>query len=384
MRSHVSKMRNFPLLAVLAAGLIACTAGGDTGRLSLSLTDKPSDEYNAVYVTIQEIAIHAAGDPEGSWTKVLDVNKTFDLLTLANGVREQLGIVSLDPGHYTQMRLLIGTVNSEDPAQFANYVIDTDNVIHEMKIPSGLQTGIKLVQGFDINEDSTTELTFDFDASRSVVRAGNGQKYLLKPTIHVVDTAEATVISGEVTTTSGEDVVGVGGALVNVQIYDPALTDPKDQIAVRTSTFTDDTDAARGAYKFFFAVEAPTTINLVATKEGFTPAALRFPIENGTAYTGKDFALVAPAGTGTVDIVIAGAPAGQPVTLSLRQTVTLEAAEVMIEVLSLSVVDVNPEDFSWPAGEYTLVAWTEGMATPAPVAVSVVAGQPVTANVTFN
>jgi hypothetical protein len=61
MESHLSKVKGLSLLALLLTGLIACGVGGDTGRLSMSLTDKPTDDYQAVYVTINEVAIHAAG-----------------------------------------------------------------------------------------------------------------------------------------------------------------------------------------------------------------------------------------------------------------------------------------------------------------------------------
>ncbi len=385
MKSRISNGKCLSLLAVLLVGLYACSSGGDTGRLSMSLIDKPSDDYDAVYVTIKEIAVHAAGQTESTWKTVLEPNKTIDLLALANGVREQLGIVSLDAGRYTQLRLIIGTqqdngLNIQGHSHpFANYVIDKIGDIHELKIPSGMQTGIKLVQGFDINANSTTELTFDFDASRSVVVAGNSGKYLLKPTIQVVDTAVATVIAGMVTKQA--DQSALGGALVSVQVYDDTAADLKDQVAVLTSTFTDDTDAQRGAYKFFFAVDAPTTINLVAGKEGLVPFAQRFLIDNGNAYT-KDFALADPTGVGTVNIAITGAMTDIPVTLSIRQAATLDSANVVIEIKSISVVNGNPDPLTLPAGEYTLVSWTEGKVTQT-TPVSVTAGLTTAVAVTF-
>src|SRR5512136_69400 len=123
------KSRVFPkglaFLAVLIVGLYGCgVSGTDTGRLSMSLTDKPTHDYKEVWVTIQDIYVHMEGEAEDSWTKVLTVNKTLNLLTLANGVRYELGMVDLAPGHYTQMRLMIGTANSENTAMPANYIVD--------------------------------------------------------------------------------------------------------------------------------------------------------------------------------------------------------------------------------------------------------------------
>lgn len=354
MNSYVSKMKDFALLAVLLTGFIACGVGGDTGRLSMSLTDKPTNEYTAVYITIKEIAIHAAGDAEGSWTKVLDVNKTFNLMALANGVREQLGIVSLDPGHYTQMRLIIGP-DAIAPYPFANYVVDTKGDIHEMKIPSGFQTGIKLVQGFDINQNSTTELIFDFDASRSVVVAGNSGKYLLKPTIHMIDdSAVRTVINGTVTTVEN---VGLAGANVSVQVYNAGATDPKDKVVVWTSTLTD----SAGAYALFFSVPQATTFNLVATNwastdKNYAPDWDQIPDAiDGNAYT-RNFTLPVPVQVGTVDITIGGAGADMPVTLSFRQISDLAGTPV-VEVKSVNYVN-GTYKLDLPVGEYTVVAST--------------------------
>jgi len=369
MRNFVSGAKCLVVSAILLTGLVACSAGGgNTGHLSLTVTDKPSDNYDAVYVTISAISVHAASDAADTWKTIATPNKTVNLLALANGVRQQLALVELASGHYTQLRLMIGTQQDDglnilgNPHPSANYVIDTNSVFHDLKIPSGMQTGIKLVQGFDINDNGTTELTFDFDASRSVVVAGKSGKYLLKPTIQVIDTALATVLNGKVTNQA--DQTGIGGALVNIQVYDPAALDPKDQVVILTSTFTDDTDAMRGVYKFFFAVDAPKTINLVVSKMDFVPAALRFLIENGQAYT-NDFALAAPTSTGTVAITIAGAVADTPVTLSIRQKMTLDATDVMVEIKTISVVNGNPDNFTLPVGAsiYSVVASTAGKTT---------------------
>ena len=66
---------------------------------------------------------------------------------------------------------------------YANYVIDTDENYQELKIPSGINTGIKIVHGFTISTDQTTELILDFNAEKSVVIADNSGNWLLKPTI---------------------------------------------------------------------------------------------------------------------------------------------------------------------------------------------------------
>ncbi|MEJ2032288.1 MAG: DUF4382 domain-containing protein, partial [Deltaproteobacteria bacterium] len=147
----------FWVMALLAIGLFsACGGDGDgpgAGTLSLQMTDAATPEYQAVYVTIDEVQVHGQ---EGGWKTVANPGKTYNLLDLANGVTEQLGVTDLEGGDYTQMRLLIGdtpddgqNLLSEDHP-FANYVVDDAGQDHELKVPSGMQSGYKLVGGFTI------------------------------------------------------------------------------------------------------------------------------------------------------------------------------------------------------------------------------------------
>jgi hypothetical protein len=375
MSSHISRMKNLSLLALLVAGLVACGVGGDnTGRLSMSLTDKPTHDYKEVWVTIQDIYVHNESDPEGSWTKVLDVNKTLNLLTLANGVRYELGMVDLDPGRYSQMRLMIGAVNSDDPARPANYIVDTKDQAHDLKIPSGVQSGVKLVQGFDINENSTTELVFDFDVAASVVATGNSGKYILRPTIHQIDDSQTrAIVKGFVKTAEG---AGIEGAEVALQIYKPRADgqDFKDEITRYAATVTD----ATGAYMFWFLnIPEAKDFNAVATQWNSTdphyaPAWDRIAgAMNGSVYP-VDFALSVPAEVGTLELkaVVADADTDKVpvdthfVALSIRQATALPGMP-MVEVKRQNIVGFDDEwlpaeitavKVDLPVGSYVIVA----------------------------
>ena len=235
------------------------TGNGGTGTLSLNLTDATTTDYKAIYVTIKEVRVHRK---DGSnWQVAATPNKTYNLLELVNGVREHLGMAELQTGFYTQMRLIIGDtadggINIKSNSHpFANYIIDSSDVEHKLKIPSGPQTGIK-IGGFFINQDQTTELILDFDASKSIVKAGSSEKWLLKPTIKVLNTEYYSIIEGTVGT--------IEGVLVSAQTYDTSAPDAKDEVLVQTATLTD----VNGPYKMFLE---PGTYNIVAYKEGNSP-----------------------------------------------------------------------------------------------------------------
>jgi hypothetical protein len=119
------------------------------------------------------------------------------------------------------MRLIIGrepdnginVLSQSHP--YANYVItEPDLDVYELKVPSGFQTGLKIVHGFDVSDNQTTELILDFDASKSVVKAGNSGNWLLKPTVRILDLAEYAIVRGIV---RDDGAAPVAGALVSAQ-----------------------------------------------------------------------------------------------------------------------------------------------------------------------
>ena len=76
-------------------------------------------------------------------------------------------------------------------------VDSADNEIF-LKVPSGGNTGIKIVGGFDIENSKSTDIILDFDAHKSVHAhpAGKSGKWILRPSIKVVETTNS--VSGMV------------------------------------------------------------------------------------------------------------------------------------------------------------------------------------------
>ena len=104
-------------------------------------------------------------------------------------------------------------------------------------------------------------MILDFDACRSVVRASNGNKYILKPTIKVAGTLNKSIVHGIVTDDLTPETP-ISGALVSAQVSD------QDSAKVIRSTLTDDggTDInLEGNYQLLLSPN--TSFNIVAFSE---------------------------------------------------------------------------------------------------------------------
>lgn len=411
------------LFAISILSFFSCGGSGGggsspgVGSLSLSMVDATSDEFKAIYVTVERVEVHLGGNENSqkSWKVVAEPRKTVNLLELVNEVREDLGIAELKEGRYTQMRLILGREPDDglnilfqrhdnlppDGSSLANYVITHTDQIIELKTPSGYQTGIKIVQGFKINANETTELELDFIVSKSIVFAGNGDKLLLKPTIKVREPKLYALVKGRVFESNmveaTEQTDGIPGALVSAQMLQ---SNESALDIVQTSTLTADDDSEtegideQGQYSL---IVKPAIYNLVVSKNGYgtdckeIDASLQEPgVTLGPTLEDVDFEIF-PAATGTVkvnSVTISGADDFQHVTLSFRKQIdcidsTQENAS-LIEVKSFNVANliVSPEVFTLPADKYVVVVSTYNW-PPKTIDVEIGDGEQVVLNVSF-
>lgn len=176
-------------LALLA--LAACGGGGGgsagTGTLGVSLTDSPACGFSAVNVTVNKVRVHqssTASSTDGGWIDIaLNPARKINLLDLSNGVLTDLGETALPAGHYTQLRLVLDRNAGVNVAN--SVVLSSTTAEIPLDTPSAVQSGIKLINEFDVAANERTDLLLDFDACKSIVTTGNGT-YLLKPVIEVI------------------------------------------------------------------------------------------------------------------------------------------------------------------------------------------------------
>jgi hypothetical protein len=267
-----------------AAVLAACGGGGGgsataNGSLRVALTDAPSCGYDHVFVTVEKVRVHKSAtaiDSEGGWSELaVSPARRIDLLDLTNGVLEELGTVQLPAGHYSQIRLVLASNTGTGTSSVANALqLTGDSTVIPLDTPSGQQSGLKLQAHFDVTEGQTADVVLDFDACKSIVKAGNsGSKYNLKPVLSLVPRVE-TGIQGFVTTT--------------LSLSSTTIAAQQDGVTIR-STAPDSTG------KFNIPFLATGTYTLVVMSDGHANAVVTgVPVGTSTTVVSGTATAIAP------------------------------------------------------------------------------------------
>jgi hypothetical protein len=191
------------MVVMLLGGYAAPETAQATGTLQIMVTDAPPGEnITSIMVTVESVEVHKAAavqeqeqeqeqqqsaanstNEEAGWLPlgILEGKETFDLLQI-RGIEEVLAVAELEPGNYTQIRMTISNVQ----------VRLGDGELQNATLPSGK---LKFVRPFDIAENQTTALLFDFDAEKSVTVTGSGQ-IIVKPVVKLSMTTPQTIEPG--------------------------------------------------------------------------------------------------------------------------------------------------------------------------------------------
>ncbi|HET9105571.1 MAG TPA: DUF4382 domain-containing protein [Steroidobacteraceae bacterium] len=184
-----------PLLAACGSG-----SSGSSSTLNLGITDGPVDSASSVVVSFTGVELQPSGGGQ-ALTINFSSPKTIDLLQEQNGNEASLlSGESVPAGHYDWIRLLL---NVAADGTVANSYIEISGAQYPLVIPSGAQTGLKLVQGFTMTANQVADFTVDFMLQQSItappgLTSGGTQDYVLRPALRLIDNVQAGTISGTV------------------------------------------------------------------------------------------------------------------------------------------------------------------------------------------
>lgn len=149
-----AKLWAIGLAAFLAVGGVAAYLFLYEGSVSVYVKDDPG-LWAHVYVNFTGVYIHEANAGNGSWTPLTLAKGTVDLASLTN-TSEFLASLHVGPGHYTQLRIDVGS---------AYGVLNATGATVTFTVPSGV---LKTDRSFNVTSGKTTTLTADISLDHIV------------------------------------------------------------------------------------------------------------------------------------------------------------------------------------------------------------------------
>ena len=154
--------------------LSACTSSTGPSQLEIKLVDAPNPAVDQIVVSVTKVTAHST---TGGWVTVgpMVSPTTVNLLDLQTSALA-LGLVSLPAGKITQVRLFI--------AADGNYVVPTGSTAHEpLVVPSGIESGIKILGPWEVPVCARLTVTLDFDGKNSIEYHQANGTWILRPVI---------------------------------------------------------------------------------------------------------------------------------------------------------------------------------------------------------
>lgn len=197
--------------AITLLSLAGCGGSSDrveqTGFLSLGISDGPIDAKK-VCIAFTEVELKGQGAPF-----VVDLGgvQNINLLDFQGANAAPLLFnEEIVAGDYQWLRLGLNAENGgtggtgEDPDSIdcvgdASYVTLKNNTVHNLYIPSGAESGLKLVNGITIPVNATANYTAEIDLMLSMkdpIVMGDDAK--LRPTVRLVNNVEVGTLTGDV------------------------------------------------------------------------------------------------------------------------------------------------------------------------------------------
>ncbi len=290
------------LITGLSAGLLtACndsssgsSNSGDTGSASFSVTDAPVDDIDSVKITFNRIDLkHSNGDVESfEFDEPVVVENLLELT--GNAAAPLVTDIEVAAGDYDWIRIFVqgGFPDSTVQPKLGNEA--------DLFIP-GQQNGnnngnprfLQLVSGFTVAAGGEADFTIDFVLRKGLTKPANGDHYLLRPAMRLLNNVEVGTIAGTVDNAvvasplclnidgepMGRTVYLYEGDLNSEElnpddIYDPGIEEGSDEVEdadgvrpITTAEVSQDTDTGELVFEIGFVREIPEGYSLAFSCE---------------------------------------------------------------------------------------------------------------------
>ncbi|MDX1499313.1 MAG: DUF4382 domain-containing protein [Woeseiaceae bacterium] len=203
-------------LAVLSAGMLiaaGCSGSGSgakTGRINLGVSDHPIHDATKVCIAFTGVEIKPKEGPAIMATPVMDEVSNINLLDFQGmNAAPLLMNYELPAGEVSWIRLAVNAVRGgiggtgDDPTttecQGDESYIAMESTTHNLYIPSGAQSGLKLHGNIVVPQGGLADFTVEFDLMKSVASPpGLDPDAVFRPTLRLVNNAEVGALTGQV------------------------------------------------------------------------------------------------------------------------------------------------------------------------------------------
>jgi hypothetical protein len=306
-------LASVPFLAATALGVVGCGGGSNSSgmpdrtsqaqmsQMSLSVADAPPAD-DATHVVVVFTGVELTGNSGNPVTIMFPEPKSIDLMTQSGTASAVLFDQPIAPGSYGQIRLMViadGSANN-------SYIDFADGSRMGLRVPSGSETGFKLVSGFTVPSSGVVDYTIDFDLRKAITcPPGQAPACILKPVERLVDNTSVGNIQGQITSTLPS------GCTPGVYLYSGNVTKPEDMNSSAPSTDTNQPLASKAPvptsappYYYQFTFLPPGTYTVAFTCEAAQdnpdqadPSVILTPVATTVVTAGQ---------TATVDIALGG------------------------------------------------------------------------------
>src|SRR5258707_4694623 len=227
-----------PLLLATGLGVAACGGGNSMmpatsqtqtsqmNQMKLSVADAPPAD-NATHVVVVFTAVELTGNSGNPVTITFAAPKSIDVMTQSGSASAVLFDQPISRRSYGQIRLMV----TADGSANNSYIDFADGSRLGLRVPSGSETGFKLVSGFTVPSSGVVDYTIDFDLRRAITcPPGQAPACILKTVERLVDTTSVGNSQGQITSTLPS------GCKPGVYLYGGVVTKLDDMNSTAPST----------------------------------------------------------------------------------------------------------------------------------------------------